>query len=677
MESIKKVEATILLDYIFNNIKPDFCKIFIDKNEYQLEKVDKKEINIKFNDIEAELGYKIIELGFLNKYNEKEIFQCEIIPGINNGILFPFIGPLRDIILPDNKNYRINIGFNGDKKEFDIKSNRLLLINFTHPFRLSIDEIVITQQIVNISDINSVQIYCADLTKRLFFVKEISLVDHEGFLKMYNNYNDESNKFYRNIKYMLDSNLFSYDLYKTYFNTEELEEISYIKLNLPKNILRNKYNKQEYFEFISSCCLYCILPKNNEEKEIKNKYKYFIEYKKNLEKDSNLEYYMKSMILLEFSCLMELKENLEKFKSINFTYYNMKYASKNSPLCISNQFLKDFIDKLDDKSPFIYPLSLIDSGNFTYSKENIYGLGLINKDILKSHLINILPEIVITINDEDEKDEQAIANKALGSVVINLASPFLSPLRKVEINKELSNQDFSNKIALILFIEFFHEIFGHKKGGYSQKSNTILSSPNAFYDKQKRAILKLVDKNALFVRKNEVKILRGCEHDAGHFLEYFIGECEYGFYIELIEMMIEDNVNLNFILNNELWNEKIEIMRKYIKLKYIIFRHNKNLLDTIKYKDINEEITDLEKKIKEKNIKLDIVKESQNAKEKEKIISSKRRGLHTSDNIKQYEIEKYEKMSFDEIKKIMDEEQVPQDLRKILRVILLKKIRRK
>ena len=109
MESIKKVEATILLDYIFNNIKPDFCKIFIDKNEYQLEKVDKKEINIKFNDIEAELGYKTIELGFLNKHNEKVMFQCEIIPGINNGILFPFIGPLRDIILPDNKNYRINI----------------------------------------------------------------------------------------------------------------------------------------------------------------------------------------------------------------------------------------------------------------------------------------------------------------------------------------------------------------------------------------------------------------------------------------------------------------------------------------------------------------------------------------------------------------------------------------
>ena len=104
---------------------------------------------------------------------------------------------------------------------------------------------------------------------------------------------------------------------------------------------------------------------------------------------------------------------------------------------------------------------------------------------------------------------------------------------KLWVQLLLTNQDFSNKIALILFIEFFHEIFGHKKGGYSQKSNTILSSPNTFYDKQKKVILKLVEKNAFFVRKNEVKILRGCEHDAGHFLEYFIGECEYGFYIEL------------------------------------------------------------------------------------------------------------------------------------------------
>ena len=383
------------------------------------------------------------------------------------------------------------------------------------------------------------------------------------------------------------------------------------------------------------------------------------------------------MIMLEFSCIMKLKIKLDKFQSINFTYYNMKEVSKNSPLYISNQFLKTFIDKLDDNSPFIYPLSLIDSGNFNYNSKNVYGLGLTNKDTLKSHLKDILPDIVIVINDEEEKEDQGIANKALGSVVINIASPFLSPLKNVKIDQELKDQDFSNKIALILFVEFFHEILGHKKGGYSQKTNRILSSPNVFYDKQKKRILKLVDKNSPFTFKDEVKILRNCEHDAGFFLEYFIGECEYGFFSELIEIMIENNVNLNFILNNELWNEKIEIMRKYIKLKYIIFRYNKDLLDIKEYKNINEEITDLEKIIKEKNIKLDIEQESQIVTKKEKLISSKRKDLNAYDKQKQYIMEKYEKMSFDEIKKIMDTEKLPHETRMIFHEILLKKIRRK
>ena len=141
--------------------------------------------------------------------------------------------------------------------------------------------------------------------------------------------------------------------------------------------------------------------------------------------------------------------------------------------------------------------------------------------------------------------------------------------------------------------------------------------------------------------------------------------------------MIEDNVNLNLIFNNELWNEKIEIMRKYIKLKYIIFRHNKDLLDKIKYNNINEEISDLEKIIKEKNIKLDIVQESQIVNKKDKLISSNRKDLNSLDKKKQYIIAKYEKMSFYEIKKIMDKEEIPHDIRLIFLEILLNKIRRK
>ena len=45
----------------------------------------------------------------------------------------------------------------------------------------------------------------------------------------------------------------------------------------------------------------------------------------------------------------------------------------------------------------------------------------------------------------------------------------------------------------------------------------ILLSRNFFYDKKK------------FDFNDDIKILRSTDRDTRHFLEYFIGECEYGF----------------------------------------------------------------------------------------------------------------------------------------------------
>ena len=85
-------------------------------------------------------------------------------------------------------------------------------------------------------------------------------------------------------------------------------------------------------------------------------------------------------------------------------------------------FLDNFIKNLDEQSPFIYPLILIDSGNYIYGQENAYGYGLINHEILKSHLQNAIPDIIITINDQEDSSDQGISNKKLGSVKLNLAT---------------------------------------------------------------------------------------------------------------------------------------------------------------------------------------------------------------------------------------------------------------
>ena len=136
-------------------------------------------------------------------------------------------------------------------------------------------------------------------------------------------------------------------------------------------------------------------------------------------------------------------------------------------------------------------------------------------------------------------------------------------------------------------------------------------------------------------------------------------------------------VNLNLILDNKLWNEKIEDMRKYLKLKYIIFKFNKNLFHIKKYKNIYEEISDLENIIFDKNIKLNSIEKIEEESKEEILMQRKRSEINSSDYWKQKEIKKYEKLSFDEIKEKMDNKETSPELRKILFNILLKRIRRK
>ena len=95
---------------------------------------------------------------------------------------------------------------------------------------------------------------------------------------------------------------------------------------------------------------------------------------------------------------------------------------------------------------------------------------------------------MITINNEENNPIQTYTNKAFGSVIFNLGVKSLSPLKYFKLNKNIENRDIRNKLALIIFINSFHEVFGHIKSVYSsnsQKDNQILLSPDVCYNKKK------------------------------------------------------------------------------------------------------------------------------------------------------------------------------------------------
>ena len=148
VEKINK-KPTLLLNYIFENKNPIFSKVLIENKEYSLEEVNHKEIKINFTEIEEELGSKILNFS-LKSAIENYIQNFEIISDKNTGILFPTLGYTRDLIFPKNIYDKLKIKiistFDGQKREFDIEGNRLLLINFSKAYIIYINDINLTSK---------------------------------------------------------------------------------------------------------------------------------------------------------------------------------------------------------------------------------------------------------------------------------------------------------------------------------------------------------------------------------------------------------------------------------------------------------------------------------------------------------------------------------------------------
>ena len=96
------------IKYIFEEETPLIEKVSIEEKEYLFNEIINKEIKIKFNETEKELGSKILKMHLINSIDNEE-HNFEIISGTNIGILFPCFGYTRDIIFHENRNYKVKI----------------------------------------------------------------------------------------------------------------------------------------------------------------------------------------------------------------------------------------------------------------------------------------------------------------------------------------------------------------------------------------------------------------------------------------------------------------------------------------------------------------------------------------------------------------------------------------
>ena len=674
------MEAILRLDVVKVE-KALFDSVFLEDQEYKLQ--DNMEIKIKFNELESQIGSKCVTLKIKEKENEEkevEEHHFEVSEGVNSGFLFTSHGKTRDLIFPEDEKVKIRIE-NGKKKiEKDLDSvqncvKRLLLINLSYGDILYINEKKLTYKIFDIDNHKSIQVSVVNLEQGILPFKHIAPRSYEYFFKMFNKYYQELKNFHDIFKKYLDSNDRNRNpeiLKKELKNLDAIEDIFFLaKLNLPKKILEQNYNDEKYFDFLYLCSLKHVINAYRSYIEDIDKMKHFYdlleEIKIKVEKDSDLQYYQKSIIVVEYGVLIKNNENFEK---VNFSYYLTKNFEKDSIGYCSMEFLREFCDNIDEKSPFYFPLILIDSGSYTYEGECIYGYGLINKKMLISHLKEIIPDVICTYYTPDF-DEEALTNKSTGCVAINLSSIFDS-LEEVNICKAINDKKTRDNFSLKMVTILFHEIFGHKKTGY----NSDISSPHRFFDKTRKNLMVLKNRNSFEKGENIINILRSTnvKHDSGHFIEYFFGKCESGFIFELFEIMLFDNIDMGFLFNTSYFHDKIDTLRKYVEYKYLVYEENKELLENIKYQNIEEELSSLKKIIQEKK------KVSSNEKKNEEISSPKikpfqnpKKKLLATQEYDDIDYNYYIEKSNEEIKKKLQDNKVSPQLKKILRQIMFER----
>lgn len=359
---------------------------------------------------------------------------------------------------------------------------------------------------------------------------------------------------------------------------------------------------------------------------------------------------------------------------MNFNYYLIKNFQPDSIGRSAINFLQSFIDGLSEKSPFYFPLILIDSGSFTYNGDSVYGYGLLNKKMLLTHLKDVFPEVLYTYFDKDNI-ELGLTNKASGCVTVNLAPVFKS-IEEINIDKKVENNDVRKNYSLKLVMSLFHEIFGHKKTGYYSE----VKSPNRFFDSEEKKLMILRHKNSFDKGENIIKILRDEKYkqDSGYFLEYFFGKCKSGFIIDLLEILLFNNIDMKFLHDSSLFNEKICVLRKYVELKYLVFKEDRELFKSFDYKTIEEEINALEKIIEDKKI-LSIKGEENVPNLSPKLVPAqipKTKMISMVENL-EMDYNYYNEKSSEEIREKMQEKDISPELREMLMKLLLSRIRKK
>jgi len=531
-----------------------------------------------------------------------------------------------ELILRNLKNVQIK-SFEKDFSELDDLGNkcrqRLTLINYMmsniqingHAYNLS--NIILQNMSENISPFN--QISVLDLEKRLFIIQPIRdkseyditfLKDNKEFLLTFEN---QLNEFFDSTDYKKVGN----DLFNTF---KDIKTHKSLDLNRDKDYLNNIFDNNKFLDldlfWNYSLCIFFLdsfsieaLHKNG--KIIKEIIKKIKNIKTYLKRIKDLPLYEKARTIYSIFTIFFMKGNSlidsDEIKNLNLRICLTDKKGKDSIMDRSYQMYNEFVNNLSEDSAIFPYLLNLDGGSGFYKNEIVYTFDLKNLDMIKTHLNQVYPKVIIFCYVKD--GEEAITESEFGGIIIN--DYYITDIKKLNYNSaklRKMTEEQKNDIAVNIFLKKIHEASGHKKYALSEEE---YNSPIKIVNKNKD-IITLKHENDYVEGDNKCEyILRSSindkKGDSGHYLELCYGKYKKELIISILRKMKDKGNLINY---PKLFTDDGKTLYNYVSLRKQIEENGIKFISKNKTPiedEIKQMTTSLNNKIK--NNKIEILKE--------------------------------------------------------------------
>ena len=383
--------------------------------------------------------------------------------------------------------------------------------------------------------------------------------------------------------------LANYDLTNFHKRNEYLSKLFELNDFLDTNFFLNLFKCLYFYEYIDDfinkrTITQCFIDKIE---------KIFEDFKDN----NNIKIYEKIRALNSLFFTNANLQDLNQLNSLNIKYYIISETVENSILDKVVKFFNNYIDGINANSSIYEYLEFLDGGYGYYNKEKVYTYDLTNLKMIKEHLKEIFPQILIFFNIEN--NEVAFTTPQFQGVVINefhLLKNYkeVKGIKNIDYNCPYSlslNEEMYNDIAMNIVLDLIHEVFRHKKYGLTETE--AQSSKKIINNKKEIIELKHISEFNPNTNDNNEYVLASnkSKGDSGYFLELSYGNVDNILVARLLFYMKKKGKLIN---RWDLFLDNGEKLKKYVYLRNIIekkniefdFNNNMTIEDEMKEMDL-------------------------------------------------------------------------------------------